>query len=79
MAGCCAVNCSSNSHYIKKKNQKKKDKGKQFKKKEVQESIKLYRFPTDLVRRHMWAINTRRDKWVPTDGSRLCEVSGMCI
>nr|CAI5846199.1 unnamed protein product [Callosobruchus analis] len=34
----------------------------------------LKRFPRDPVRRKEWLIKMRRDKWIPTDYSCLCEV-----
>lgn len=35
---------------------------------------RLFRFPTDAVRKAIWLQNCRRDKWIPTSTSRLCEV-----
>nr|CAI5858219.1 unnamed protein product [Callosobruchus analis] len=32
-------------------------------------------FPKDPERRRQWLIKTRRDNWIPTDHSCLCEVS----
>lgn len=34
----------------------------------------MKKFPKDPKRRKEWAIKTKRDKWVPTDSSVLCEV-----
>lgn len=36
--------------------------------------VRLFVFPTEKNRRQQWTINCRRDKWIPTSGSRLCEV-----
>jgi len=36
--------------------------------------MKLYRFPRDPSRRQTWIVNCRRDKFKPSDGSRLCAV-----
>ena len=38
-----------------------------------EQGIRLFSFPTDKDRRKRWLINCRRDKWVPTSTSRLCE------
>jgi hypothetical protein len=34
----------------------------------------MKKFPKEPKRRAEWAIRTKRDKWVPTDSSVLCEV-----
>ncbi|XP_029345713.1 THAP domain-containing protein 2-like [Acyrthosiphon pisum] len=36
--------------------------------------IRLFRFPKDETRRKIWLQNCRRDKWVPTNSSGLCEI-----
>ncbi|XP_050063017.1 THAP domain-containing protein 2-like [Aphis gossypii] len=36
--------------------------------------IRLFRFPKDISRRKIWLQNCRRDKWVPTESSELCEI-----
>ncbi|XP_029347085.1 THAP domain-containing protein 4-like [Acyrthosiphon pisum] len=36
--------------------------------------IRLFRFPKDDSRRKIWLQNCRRDKWVPTNSSGLCEI-----
>jgi len=36
--------------------------------------IKLFRFPREKIRKDKWVQNCRRDKWIPTAHSELCEV-----
>lgn len=38
-----------------------------------EKGIQLFRFPWDPERRKKWQINCQREKWQPTDCSRLCE------
>ena len=42
----------------------------------TEKGFKLFKYPakTDPVRRQLWIANTKRDKWEPTENSRLCEV-----
>ena len=35
----------------------------------------MKRFPRDPARRKVWLVRMKRDKWIPTDFSCLCEVS----
>lgn len=35
----------------------------------------MKRFPKDPQRRKVWAENVRRENWIPTDYSVLCEVT----
>lgn len=37
--------------------------------------FRLFRFPRDPKRQKTWLQNCRRDKWLPTNSSELCEVS----
>lgn len=39
------------------------------------QGFRLFRFPADPKRRKIWVINSKRDKWTPTDSARLCNVS----
>lgn len=36
--------------------------------------FRMFNYPTDIERRKRWSLNTRRDKFVPTKSSQLCEV-----
>ncbi|XP_023234103.1 52 kDa repressor of the inhibitor of the protein kinase-like [Centruroides sculpturatus] len=36
--------------------------------------VRLFRFPADKQRRAKWVQNCRRDKWQPTEHSKLCEL-----
>ncbi|XP_018364721.1 PREDICTED: THAP domain-containing protein 2-like [Trachymyrmex cornetzi] len=36
--------------------------------------FQTFRFPTEAERRKKWLINCRRDKWIPSSNSRLCEI-----
>jgi hypothetical protein len=38
------------------------------------DGIRLFRFPRDPDRRKLWAVNTRRDGFIPSDNHCLCEV-----
>ena len=38
-----------------------------------EKGIRLFPFPTDKDRRNRWLVNCRRENWVPTSTSRLCE------
>ncbi|EGI69351.1 THAP domain-containing protein 2 [Acromyrmex echinatior] len=40
----------------------------------VKKGFKMCRFPRDPKRRKIWAENTRRQDWTPSDNSVLCEV-----
>lgn len=36
--------------------------------------VRLFIFPKDKGRRDVWIAKVKRDKWIPTPSSRLCEV-----
>ena len=38
-------------------------------------SVKLYKFPANPERRAQWVQNIRRDNFVPSASTRLCEVN----
>ena len=38
-----------------------------------EKGVRHFAFPADKDRRKRWLINCRRDKWIPTSTSRLCE------
>ncbi|XP_025421147.1 THAP domain-containing protein 2-like [Sipha flava] len=40
----------------------------------ISQGYRLCRFPTDPKRRQIWVINSRRDKWIPTDSAQLCHI-----
>ena len=42
----------------------------------TEKGFKLFKYPakTDPVRRQLWIANAKRDKWEPTENSRLCNV-----
>src|ERR1700733_2797832 len=40
----------------------------------TEKGFRQFCFPSDKERRKRWLINCRRDKWIPTSTSRLCEM-----